>query len=55
MIDRYAEKRTIKGALDALGADIEPGQLAFQGAIEEAVLDLIDDRHGPALELDLIA
>jgi DNA topoisomerase-1 len=43
IIDRYAAGVTIADALHRLGRDAEFGQLATQGAIEEAVLDLLDD------------
>ena len=41
--------------LERLGQVDEPGEPAHQGPIEEAVLDLIEEKHGPAPELDLIA
>jgi hypothetical protein len=41
---------TIGGALEELGADAELGEPAFQGAIEAAVLDLLEDETSPALE-----
>ena len=55
VFDRYRSGLTIAGALDQLGQVGELGEPAHQGPIEEAVLDLIEDKHGPALELDLIA
>ncbi len=45
----------IAAALGQLGDVGELGEPAHQGPVEEAVLDLIEDKHGPALELDLIA
>ncbi len=43
IVDRYHAGVTIKDSLDALGAETVPGQLSIQGAIEEAVLDLLSD------------
>jgi DNA topoisomerase IB len=43
VVDRYHAGVTIKDSLDALGAETQPGQLSIQGAIEEAVLDLLAD------------
>ena len=50
VFDRYLSGVTIGGALDALGESADLGSPAFQGAIEEAVLDLIENGEGPALE-----
>jgi DNA topoisomerase I len=55
VFDRYRAGLTIAGALDQLGQVGETGEPAHQGPIEEAVLDLIEEKHGPAPELDLIA
>jgi DNA topoisomerase IB len=55
IFDRYRSGLTIAGALEQLGDVEELGEPAHQGAIEEAVLDLIEEQHGPAPELDLIA
>ncbi len=55
VFDRYRSGLTIAGALDQLGEVGEPGEPAHQGPVEEAVLDLIEDKHAPAPELDLIA
>jgi DNA topoisomerase I len=55
VFDRYRSGLTIAGALDQLGQAGEAGEPAHQGPIEEAVLDLIEEKHGPAPELDLIA
>jgi DNA topoisomerase I len=55
VFDRYRSGLTIAGALDWLGQVGEPGEPAHQGPIEVAVLDLIEEKHGPAPELDLIA
>ncbi|HZA80257.1 MAG TPA: DNA topoisomerase IB, partial [Actinomycetes bacterium] len=55
LFDRYRSGLTVAGALEQLGEVEEFGEPAHQGAIEEAVLDLIEDKHGPAPELDLIA
>jgi DNA topoisomerase IB len=43
VIDRYRAGVTVADTLHRLGADVEFGQLATQGAVEEAVLDLLDD------------
>jgi DNA topoisomerase I len=53
VFDRYRSGLTIAGALEQLGQVDEPGEPAHQGPIEEAVLDLIEEKHGPAPELDL--
>jgi DNA topoisomerase IB len=50
VFDRYASGVTIGGALEALGDEAELGEPAFQGAIEGAVLDLLEDETSPALE-----
>jgi DNA topoisomerase IB len=50
VFDRYASGVTIGGALEALGDEAELGEPAFQGAIEAAVLDLLEDETSPALE-----
>jgi len=55
VFDRYRSGLTIAGALTELGEVDEPGEPAHQGPVELAVLDLIEERHGPAPELDLIA
>ena len=55
VFDRYRSGLTVAGALDQLGQVGEAGEPAHQGPIEEAVLDLIEEKHGPAPELDLIA
>ena len=43
VIDRYLAGVTITGVLSKLGEGAAFGQLSTQGAIEEAVLDLLDD------------
>ena len=45
VFDRYLSGWTIAPALDELGADAEFGELSTQGVIEQAVLDLIEDRR----------
>ena len=55
VFDRYRAGLTIAGALDQLGQVGEAGEPAHQGPVEEAVLDLIEEKRGPAPELDLIA
>jgi DNA topoisomerase IB len=41
IIDLYADGRTLDPVLDELGAQVEYGTLATQGATEQAVLDLL--------------
>lgn len=41
---------TIEGALDGLGEEADLGQPSYQGAIEEAVLDLLEDEPSAVLE-----
>jgi DNA topoisomerase I len=43
LVDRFEAGVTIAGALSKLGEGAAFGQLAIQGAIEQAVLDLLDD------------
>ena len=43
VVDRYRHGETIVPALGRLGADVAFGQPSTQGAIEGAVLDLLDD------------
>ena len=51
VFDRYRSGWTIAGALDAIGEDTAFGEPSIQGAVEEAVLDLLeDDRSSSALE-----
>ncbi|HZC14967.1 MAG TPA: hypothetical protein VE270_13200 [Thermoleophilaceae bacterium] len=50
VFDRYEGGVTIGNALVAIGDVEELGEPAFQGAIEEAVLDLLEDEKSPALE-----
>ncbi|MGH3114004.1 MAG: DNA topoisomerase IB, partial [Gaiellaceae bacterium] len=50
VFDRYRDGLTIGGALAELG-DVDDGEPATQGAIEEAVLDLLErDLSSDALE-----
>jgi DNA topoisomerase IB len=49
IFDRYDDGLTIGGALDNLG-DVDFGQPSFQGAVEEAVLDLLEDERTAAIE-----
>ncbi len=46
IIDLYADGVTIAGQLEALGKDASYGSPAFQGAIEEAVLQLLREPAG---------
>lgn len=48
VFDRYLSGWTISGAMPELGKGAEKGGLATQGPIEEAVLDLIEDRRESA-------
>jgi DNA topoisomerase IB len=41
IFDRYNDGRTVHGALERLGTDSGPGELATQGPIEQAVLRLL--------------
>ena len=51
VFDRYRSGWTISGALEALGEGAAFGEPSFQGAIEEAVVDLLEDnRESPAIE-----
>jgi DNA topoisomerase I len=50
IFDRYHDGYTIGGALESLGEDIDLGQPSFQGAVEEAVLDLLEEERSPAIE-----
>ena len=45
VFDRYQSGWTIAPVLDELGAEAQFGELSTQGVIEEAVLDLIEDRR----------
>jgi DNA topoisomerase IB len=50
VFDRFHDGLTIGGALDELG-EVDAGEPAIQGAVEEAVLDLLErDLASPALE-----
>jgi DNA topoisomerase-1 len=50
VFDRYRDGVTIGGALERLGEGVAFGQPSTQGAIEEAVLDLLEDSPSEALE-----
>jgi DNA topoisomerase I len=50
VFDRFNDGLTIAGALDRLGDGSDFGQPSFQGAIEEAVLDLIEEEPSDAIE-----
>jgi DNA topoisomerase IB len=50
VFDRYQDGLTIGGALDQLGEDVDLGQPSFQGAVEEAVLDLLEEERTAAIE-----
>jgi DNA topoisomerase I len=49
VFDRYRGGITVGGALDRLG-DVDLGEPATQGAVEEAVLALLEESESPALE-----
>jgi DNA topoisomerase I len=49
VFDRYRDRITVGGALDRLG-DVDLGEPATQGAVEEAVLALLEESESPALE-----
>jgi DNA topoisomerase I len=49
VFDRYRDGITIGGALDQLG-DVDLGEPATRGAVEEAVLDLLEESESQALE-----
>ena len=49
VFDRYRDGVTIGGALDRLG-DVDFGEPATQGAVEEAVIDLLEETDSPVLE-----
>jgi DNA topoisomerase I len=46
VFDRYRSGWTISGALEDLGEDAAFGMPSFQGAIEQAVIDLLEDNRG---------
>jgi DNA topoisomerase-1 len=50
IFDRYHDGYTIGGALESLGEDVDLGQPSFQGAVEEAALDLLEEEPSPAIE-----
>jgi DNA topoisomerase-1 len=54
VFDRYRSGLTIAGALTELGEVGELGEPAHHGPIEEAVLDLIEEKRAPEPELDLL-
>src|SRR5206468_4132819 len=49
VFDRYRDGITIGGALDRLG-DVDLGEPATRGAVEEAVLDLLEGTESAVLE-----
>jgi DNA topoisomerase IB len=49
VFDRYVSGVIISGVLTELG-DVEYGEPAFKGTVEEAVLDLLEDEKNPAIE-----
>jgi DNA topoisomerase I len=51
VFDRYRSGLTVAAALEQLGQVEELGEPAYQGAVEAAVLDLIEERRAPELDL----
>jgi DNA topoisomerase-1 len=51
VFDRYRSGLTVAAALERLGEVDEPGEPAHQGAVEAAVLDLIEEKRAPELDL----
>ena len=49
VFDQYANGVTIGGALTLLG-DVDFGEPAYQGKVEEAVLSLLEDEESPVIE-----
>jgi DNA topoisomerase-1 len=45
VFDRYRSGWTISGAMGAIGENVSFGEPSVQGAIEEAVIDLLEDRR----------
>ncbi len=50
VFDRFRAGVTIAGALESVGDVMEFGELAFQGEVEEAVMDLLTDATSEAIE-----
>jgi DNA topoisomerase I len=50
VFDRYHDGYTIGGALERLGEGADLGQPSFQGVVEEAVLDLLEDERTEMIE-----
>jgi DNA topoisomerase I len=51
VFDRFRSGWTILGAIDSLGEEIQYGDVATHGGIEDAVIDLLtDNKDSPALE-----
>jgi DNA topoisomerase-1 len=50
VFDRYRDGFTIGGALALRGEGADLGQPSFQGPLEEAVLDLLEDERTPVIE-----
>jgi DNA topoisomerase I len=51
VFDRYRSGLTVAAALERLGEVEELGEPAYQGDVEAAVLDLIEERRAPKLDL----
>ena len=50
VFDRFEDGVTIGGALERLGDESRFGEPSTQGAIEEAVLDLLEEEDSAAIE-----
>jgi DNA topoisomerase-1 len=50
VFEGFLDGVTFGGALDRLGDDVVFGQPSTQGAIEEAVIDLLEEEPSDALE-----
>ena len=50
VFDRFRAGVTIAGALESVGDVMEFGELAFQGEVEEAVMDLLTDATSETIE-----
>ncbi|MDQ3955640.1 MAG: DNA topoisomerase IB [Actinomycetota bacterium] len=46
VFDRFQSGWTIEPTIEVMGAEAEFGELSTQGIVEEAVLDLLEDRRG---------
>jgi len=51
VFDRYRSGLTVAGALEQLGQVEALGEPAYQGGVEAAVVDLIEEKRAPKLDL----